>query len=158
MAARRAEQPLASSASRRSRRRRSRATNAVAGRVVELARRGELLDPALVEHRDAIGHRQRLALVVRHVDERDAEPALQGLELDLHFFAQLQVERTQRLIEQQHLGLIDQRTRQRDALPLAARKLRRASLALRCRAAPAPASPRALALALGLGTPRTRRP
>ena len=51
-------------------------------------------------------------------------------QLDLHFFAQLQIERAQRLIEQQHLGLIDERTRQRDALTLAAGKLRRAAFAL----------------------------
>ena len=67
---------------------------------------------------------------MRDVHERDAEPALQAFQLDLHFFAQLQVECAQRFIEQQHLGLIDERTRQRDSLPLAAGKLRRASLTL----------------------------
>ena len=68
---------------------------------------------------------------MRHVDERDAEPALQALELDLHFFAQLQIERAERLVEQQHLGLIDERARQRDALTLPARQLRGTALALR---------------------------
>ena len=71
---------------------------------VQLARRGELLDLPGVEHRDPVGHRQRFALVVRHVYEGDAEPALQALELDLHFLAQLQIERAQRLVEQQHLA------------------------------------------------------
>jgi hypothetical protein len=55
-------------------------------------------------------------------DEGDAEP-LQRLQLLLHLLAQLQVERAQRLVQQQHLGLVDQRARQRHALALAARKL-----------------------------------
>ena len=48
----------------------------------------DLLDSALVEHGDAVGHRQRLALVVRHEGEGDAERALQRLELALHGLAQ----------------------------------------------------------------------
>jgi len=79
---------------------------------VEHAWRVELLDPAVIEHGDAIRHRQRLALVVRDEHERDAEPPLQILQLDLHFFAQLQVERAERLIQQQHRRLIDQGSRQ----------------------------------------------
>src|SRR5204863_7873218 len=98
---------------------------------VELTRRGKLLDLALVEYGDAIRHRQRLALIVRDVHERDAEPALQTLELDLHLFAQLEVECTQRLVEQQNLRLVDQRAGERYALTLASRQLRRTSLAVR---------------------------
>ena len=45
------------------------------------------------------------------------------LELDLHLLAQLQVERAQRLVEQQHRGLVHDRARQRDALALPAREL-----------------------------------
>ena len=98
---------------------------------VELARRGELFDAPMVEHRDTVRHRQRLALVVRHVDEGDAEFLLQALELDLHFLAQLEVERAQRLIEQQHLRMIDERARQRHALSLPAGELRRPALTQR---------------------------
>ena len=71
--------------------------------LVHLRRRADLLDPALVEHGDAVAHRERLFLVVRDVDERDAEVALQRLQEDLHLLAQLQVERAERLVEQQHL-------------------------------------------------------
>ena len=49
-----------------------------------------------------------------------------ALQLLLHLLAQLQVERAERLVEQQHLGPVDQRARQRDALALAARQLARA--------------------------------
>ena len=41
-------------------------------------------------------------------------------QLQLHRFAQLQVERRERLVEQQHLGPADQRAGERDALRLAA--------------------------------------
>ena len=56
-------------------------------------------------------------------DEGDAELLLQRFQLLLHLLAQLEVERAERLVEQQHLGLVDQRAGERHALPLAARKL-----------------------------------
>ena len=52
------------------------ATKRGARAVVDLERRADLLDPAVVHHHDAVGHRQRLFLVVRHVDRGDAELAL----------------------------------------------------------------------------------
>ena len=64
-----------------------------------------------------------------HVHERDADLGLDPLELDLHLPAQLEVERAQRLVEQQHLRAVDQRAGERDALLLAAGELRRAALA-----------------------------
>ena len=69
--------------------------------------------------------RQRLVLVVRHHQGRDAEPLLQLAHLDLHVLAQLLVERAERLVEQQHRRLDHQRARERDALLLAARELMR---------------------------------
>ena len=68
---------------------------------------------------------ERLLLVVRHVDERDADLALDALQLDLHLLAELQVERAERLVEEQHGGLVHDRARQRDPLALAAGELRR---------------------------------
>ena len=50
---------------------------------------------------------------------------LDVLELDLHLLAQLEVERAQRLVEQQHARPVDERARQGDALALAARELAR---------------------------------
>ncbi len=106
------------------------ATNAVRGRLVELARRRHLLDAPAVHHRDAVGHGERLFLVVRHVDRRDADLALQPLQLDLHVVAQLLVERAERLVEQEHGRPGDERARERDPLLLAAGKLARIALAV----------------------------
>ena len=71
--------------------------------LVHVRRRAELLDPARVHHRDRVGHRHGLLLVVRDVHEGDADLGLDPLELDLHLPAQLEVERAERLVEQQHL-------------------------------------------------------
>ena len=72
--------------------------------VVDLARRADLLDATVVEHRDTSAHRQRLTLVVGDEHERDADVVLDRLQLDLHLLAELEVERAERLVEQQHLG------------------------------------------------------
>ena len=95
-------------------------------RLVEhLARGAGLLDPALVHHHDEVGQRHRLFLAVGDMDEGDAEPRLQRLQLLAHLDAQERVERRQRLVEQQDLRIGDQRARQRHALLLAAGELRR---------------------------------
>ena len=94
------------------------------GAVVDLRRRRELVDLAGVHDGDPVGHRHRLLLVVRDDDERDADVALDALELDLHRLAQLEVERAERLVEQQHLRVHHERARERDALLHAAGELR----------------------------------
>ena len=53
------------------------ATKAVAGLLVDLAGRADLLDPAVRQHGDAVGQRQGLGLVVGDIDRGLAEPALQ---------------------------------------------------------------------------------
>ena len=120
------------------RRHRSRQQVAVADEVGDEPRRGqavdprglvELLDAAAVHHRDPVRERERLGLVVRHVDERDADLLLQVDELDLHLLAQLRVEGGERLVEQQERRVGHERARDRDALPLAARQLVRHALA-----------------------------
>ena len=90
---------------------------------IDLERRAVLLQAPAAHHRDLIGERQRLGLVVRDVDEGDAGAALQLLELGAHALAQLGVEIGQRLVEQQDRRLDHQRARERDALLLAAREL-----------------------------------
>lgn len=60
-----------------------------------------------------------------HKNKGDPECLLKFFQLDLHLFTQFQIERAQRFIQQQHAGFIDQRTRNGNALTLAARKLRR---------------------------------
>ena len=86
-------------------------------------RRPDLLDAAVVEDRDPVRHRQRLALVVRDEHEGYAERVLQALQLALHRLPQLEVERAERLVEQEDLGAHDERARERHPLPLSARKL-----------------------------------
>src|SRR4030081_1307084 len=80
------------------------------------ARRPDLLDMAFVHYRNGMGKRQRLALVVGHVHGRDAQLALQALQLEAHALAQLRVEVGERLVEQQQLRLHHQRPREREAL------------------------------------------
>ena len=134
------------------------ATNSDARLLVDLGGRADLLDPAVVEDGDPVAHRQRLVLVVGHEDEGDADVALQALELDLHLFAQLEVERAERLVEQEHLRLDDEGAGEGDALPLAARQLGGLAVAvlveahLRERLVGELASPRPRLM------PRTRRP
>ena len=63
---------------------------------------------------------------MRDVDERGADLAhfpLDADELDLHLLAELEVERTQRLVEQQDARAVDERTRERDPLALSAGEL-----------------------------------
>ncbi len=93
--------------------------------LVDLARAPGLLHLAAVHDGDPVGHRERLFLVVRHVDERRPELVLDALELELHLLAQLDVERAERLVEEQRGRPVDESARQRDALLLAAGELPR---------------------------------
>ena len=92
-------------------------------RLVDLLGRANLLQHAIVHDRDAVAHGERLFLIVRHVEERDVKLALEALELELHLLAQLEIERTQRLVEQQDLGSVDQGAGDSDALLLATGQL-----------------------------------
>jgi hypothetical protein len=67
---------------------------------------------------DTVTHRQRFLLVMGDIDERDADPALEFLQFDLHRLPQLEVERPQWFIEQEHFGFVDERPRQSDPLSL----------------------------------------
>ncbi len=93
------------------------ATNAVLRALVEVggrrrpARSCPSFMTAIVS---AIDH--GLLLIVRHVHERDADVLLDPLELDLQLLAQAQVERAERLVEQQRARAVDQRAGERDAL------------------------------------------
>ena len=74
-------------------------------------------------------------LVVGDVDGRVAVFVVQAAHLEAHLLAQVGVEVGQRLVEQQRLGLDDQRAGQRHALLLAAGQLARIALGERRRAA-----------------------
>ena len=93
--------------------------------AVDLHRRADLLDHALVHDDDPVGDRERLLLVVRDHDGGDAELALQRADLLAQVDADDRVERRQRLVEQQQAGRGGERPRQRDPLLLAAGELGR---------------------------------
>jgi hypothetical protein len=97
------------------------------GPLINIGGLANLDDLAVIEHRDAIGHRQSFALVMGDEDEGDAELLLQRLQLLLHLLPELQVERAERLVEEQHLRVVHQGAGKRHALALAAGKLRRAA-------------------------------
>ena len=61
---------------------------------------------------------------MRDVDKRDAHALLDVLELVLHVLAEPQVERAERLVEQQHLRPVHERARNSNTLLLAAGKRR----------------------------------
>ena len=111
----------------------------------------------MIQHGYPVAHGEGFVLVVGHVDEGDAHGALHVLELKLHFLAELEVERTERLVEQQHLRLVDDRPGQRYPLPLTAGQLRRPALAERGKPDPLHRAADLLTAFLP-GTRRTRRP
>ena len=101
------------------------ATNWLRGLLVDLARRADLHDAALVHHRDLVRQRQRLALVVGDVDRVMPSSRWSRLSSKRMRLAQLGVEIGQRLVEQQQLRLDHERAGQREALLLAAGELGR---------------------------------
>ena len=100
----------------------------VARRLVDLARRPVLNQPAAVHHRHLIRERQRLQLVVRHEQRRDAEAGGELLQLVPHLLPQFRVQVAERLVEQQRFRLVDERAGEREALLLPAAQLRRGAL------------------------------
>ena len=99
--------------------------------LVDFGGRRHLDDLAVVHDADAVGDGHGLFLVVRHNQKRKPELLLQVSQLELGFFAQLFIQRRQRLIQQQHLGPLGQRPRQGHPLPLPARQLMRLALGKR---------------------------
>ena len=93
---------------------------------VEIVGGGELLNDSVVEHRDAVRHGERFALIVGHVDDGDSQVLMDVLDLVLHLLPELLVEGAQGLVHQHQGGLEDQRPGHRDPLLLAARELGRA--------------------------------
>ena len=96
--------------------------------VVEIERRADLLDDAVMHHDDLVGHGHGLDLVVGDVDRGGLQPLMQLLDLGAHLHAQFGVEIGERLVEQKHLRIAHDGAAHGDALALAAGKLARKAL------------------------------
>ena len=101
------------------------ATKRLAGIIVDLRRRVELLQHALLEDGHAMGQRHGLDLVMRDIDRRGAERRLHVLQLGAHVAAQLGIEVGERLVHEEDRGPAHHGAGKRHALTLAARKLAR---------------------------------
>ena len=93
--------------------------------VVELAGCPDLLDATVVDDDDLVGDLERLLLVVRDEQGGHVHLVVQAAQPVAQLLADLRVERAERLVEQQHLGLHGERAGQCHALALAARELGR---------------------------------
>ena len=100
----------------------------VARMTGQLGWRSDLLDDCIAHDDDAIGHRERLFLVVRHVDKRDAQFSLQPAQLDAHLHLQKTVEVAEWLVEQDRLRARDEDAGEGNALLLAAGELARLAM------------------------------
>ncbi len=93
------------------------------GVVVDVLGRAGLLDAAVAHHHDLVGERERLLLVVGHEQGTGAGRSQDRHDLLAQRLAEPGVERGERLVEQDDLGIRGQSTGQRHALALTARQL-----------------------------------
>ena len=91
--------------------------------VVELLRRTDLAELAVVHHRDAVGEIEGLLLIVRHVKRRDPEPLEKAAELRAGPFAEGRIEVGEGLVEEEEGWFDRQCPSQCDTLLLTAGKL-----------------------------------
>ena len=84
--------------------------------IIHILRGANLLNFAIIHHHDGVGHGQRLFLVVGNVNETDPQTLLNIFEFGLHIFAQFQIQRRQRFIQQKHTRIVRQSAR--DGHPL----------------------------------------
>ena len=89
----------------------------------EIVRRALVDDGAGAKHDHVVAHALDLAHVVRGEEHGAATRALVVLEIGAHAVADVRVERRGGLVQQQHLGLVEQRLRDRYARALPRRQL-----------------------------------
>jgi hypothetical protein len=82
----------------------------------------------VLHHRDPVAKAHGLDLVVRHVDCRGPDLAVEPLDLVARVVPELRVQVRERLVEQEHAGLAHQGPAQRHALALAAGELARVAV------------------------------
>ncbi len=88
--------------------------------VVNILGPANLLDAAFVHDHNGVGHGQGFLLVVGHVYKSNPHGLLNAFEFVLHVFPQSQIQRTQGLVQKQHLGSVDQGAGNGDPLLLPA--------------------------------------
>ena len=88
--------------------------------VVNLLRRANLLNHAILHDDDAVAQGHGLGLIVRNVHERGVDAIAQLDNLGAHLVAKLRVEVRERLVHEQHLGFAHDSATDRHALTLAA--------------------------------------
>ena len=101
------------------------ATNGVAGWSTTSSGVPSCSMTPLVHDDDAVGELERLFLIVGDEDAGQADLVVQPPQPAAQLLPHFRVERAERLVEQQHRRLDRQRARQRHALALPARQLRR---------------------------------
>ena len=79
----------------------------VDGLVVDVGRHTYLLDASFAHHNDGVAQGECLFLVVGHVYEGDTQLLVHFLQFHLHVFAHFEVQGSERLVQQQHFGFVD---------------------------------------------------
>ena len=100
----------------------------VGGPVVQLVGIAHLLDLAVIDDHDPVGDLHRLLLVVGDEHGGHVHLVVQPSQPRPQVLAHVGVERAERLVQQQHLGLDRQRPGEGHALALAAGELRRVAV------------------------------
>jgi hypothetical protein len=91
--------------------------------AVDLTRRAGLGDAPFLQHGHAIGDRERLFLIVGHIDRREAVFLADAPDFGAHFEAQSGIEVGERLVEEDTAGAYNERAGQGDPLLLATGEL-----------------------------------
>ena len=88
--------------------------------IIDIERRADLLDDAVAQDDDPVGHGHGLDLVMGDIDGRRLQPLMQFLDLGAHLHAQFGVEIGQGLVEEEHRRIAHDGAAHGDALALAA--------------------------------------
>ena len=92
----------------------------VAGIVIKVLRRIDLLNKTVFHDHDTGGHRHSLDLVVRHINEGGLHSLMEFGQLGSHGRAQFRVQVGKRLVQKKHFRVADNGTTQRHTLFLTA--------------------------------------
>jgi hypothetical protein len=90
----------------------------VRGALVNFFRGADLAQPTFVEHRDTLANGHRFGLIVRHIDHRRTQSAVQREKLAAQLDAEFRVEAGQRFIEEEDLRAPNDGAPERNALAL----------------------------------------